>query len=56
MNSPSRNIPIRTVIVAAIVVERFAPTTGSTPKKSLNCLTPLVAFRSRPAEPGSAKG
>jgi hypothetical protein len=25
MNSPSRNIPIRTVIVAAIVVERFAP-------------------------------
>ena len=25
MKSPSRNMPISTVIVAAIVVERFAP-------------------------------
>jgi hypothetical protein len=57
MNNPSRNIPMRTVIVAAIVVERFAPRDRiDSEKRSLKALTPLAAFRSRPAEPGSAKG
>ena len=34
MQSPSRNIPIRTVIVAATVVERFAPSERIDSEKS----------------------
>ena len=56
MKRPSRNMPISTVIVAAIVVERFAPSERIDSEKRSLSLTPLAAFRSRPAEPGSAKG
>jgi hypothetical protein len=34
MKSPSRNIPMKTVIVAAAVVERFAPSDRHASEKS----------------------
>src|SRR5438093_575790 len=50
-NSPSRNMPMRTVIVAATVVETFAISERHASLKTTRTLTPLAAFRPSPAEP-----
>ena len=47
MNSPSRNIPIRTVIVAAIVVEKLAVIDRSASPTNSLALTGLPRRRPR---------
>jgi len=52
MNRPSRNIPIRTVIVAATVVERFAPMERNASLKKSLALGITQSCTGRGARPG----
>src|ERR687895_2610165 len=57
MKSPRRNMPMRTVIVAAIVVERFAPIERiASPTKSLalTMIRPVVLAGTRWTWPGGS--